>query len=43
MAAFNECVAVRDSKDPHGERLVFSRSAWATFVAGVSAGEFDRG
>jgi hypothetical protein len=26
-------VAVKDSKDPHGPRLAFSREAWAAFLA----------
>jgi hypothetical protein len=25
-------VAVRDSKDPHGPKLVFTRSAWRAFA-----------
>lgn len=33
-------VAVRDSKDPHGPALRFTRAEWAAFVAGMSAGEF---
>ncbi|MEU5383710.1 DUF397 domain-containing protein [Kitasatospora cineracea] len=31
---------VRDSKDPEGPALVFSRSAFAAFVAAAAAGEF---
>jgi hypothetical protein len=33
-------VAVRDSKDPNGPRLVFTRNAWRTFAleAGQTAG-----
>jgi hypothetical protein len=27
------CVAVRDSKDPHGPALTFSRAAWRAFTA----------
>lgn len=34
-------VAVRDSKDPEGPRLVFTPDDWRVFVAGVRAGEFD--
>jgi len=35
-------VIVRDSKDPqHSTSLVFDRTEWAAFVAGVKAGEFD--
>ena len=28
-------VAVRDSKDPNGSRLVISRDQWSAFVSGV--------
>lgn len=35
-------VPVRDSKDPHGPALVFSRAAWGSFIAGVKAGAFER-
>jgi hypothetical protein len=35
-------VAVRDSKNPDGSRLIFSHDEWRAFVAGVRAGEFDR-
>jgi hypothetical protein len=34
-------VAVRDSKDPAGPMLVFTRAEWAAFVSGVHAGEFE--
>ncbi len=33
-------VGVRDSKNPAGPVLVFSRSEWAAFMAGVRNGEF---
>lgn len=33
-------VPVRDSKDPNGPALVFPAAAWASFIAGVKAGEF---
>ena len=36
-------VAVRDSKDPDGPKLVFSPQDWRVFVAGVKAGEFGLG
>jgi hypothetical protein len=35
-------VAVRDSKDPAGPALTVTPDAWRSFVAGVSAGVFDR-
>ncbi|MBB2909030.1 hypothetical protein FHS43_000276 [Streptosporangium becharense] len=34
-------VAVRDSKDPGGPRLIFSPDVWSAFVGGVKRGEFD--
>jgi hypothetical protein len=39
--AIGDQVFVRDSKDPDGPRLAFASGAWAEFVAGVVAGEFD--
>lgn len=32
-------VAVRDSQDPDGPALVFTRSDWATFIRGARDGE----
>lgn len=34
-------VAVRDSKDPHGPRLIFTPAEWESFTACVRDGEFD--
>lgn len=34
-------VAVRDSKDPDGPKLVCTPAQWRAFAAGVRAGEFD--
>jgi hypothetical protein len=34
-------VAVRDSKDPHGPRLVFTPAAWEAFTARIRNGDFD--
>jgi hypothetical protein len=36
-----EVVPVRDTKDRDGGTLLFSRSEWAAYIAGVKAGEFD--
>ena len=33
-------VRVRDSKDPDGPVLAFSRAEWAGFTAAIKAGEF---
>jgi Domain of unknown function (DUF397) len=34
-------VAVRDSKDAEGPKLLFTADEWETFIAGVRVGEFD--
>ncbi|WP_405159818.1 DUF397 domain-containing protein [Nocardia sp. NBC_01499] len=34
-------VGVRDSKNPGGPALVFTRGEWSAFVAGARVGEFD--
>ncbi|MFF2145013.1 DUF397 domain-containing protein [Kitasatospora sp. NPDC058190] len=34
-------VPVRDSKDPNGPILLFSTSAWESFVSGVQTGDFQ--
>jgi hypothetical protein len=34
-------VAIRDTKDPGGAALVFTRAEWNAFLAGVREGEFD--
>ena len=33
-------VAVRDSKDPDGPKLLFAPHQWVAFTAGIKAGEF---
>jgi len=33
-------VAVRDSKDPDGPKLIFDRTAWTSFAAQVKADAF---
>lgn len=35
-------VPIRDSKDPDGPVLLFTKDAWAQFLAGVKQGQFDR-
>ena len=35
-------VGVRDSKNPGGPPLVFSRREWGAFVGQVKTGRFDR-
>ncbi len=34
-------VAMRNSRDPHGPALIFSRDEMAAFLAGAKDGEFD--
>jgi hypothetical protein len=41
VADAREAVGVRDSKDPSGAVLVFTRSQWRAFVEGVKSGDFD--
>jgi Domain of unknown function (DUF397) len=36
-------VAVRDSQDPDGPKLMFSRAVWLTFTAAVRDREFHLG
>jgi hypothetical protein len=42
MASVDGFAALRDSADP-GVHLVFGAREWASVLAGVRAGEFDRG
>lgn len=39
----HDVVWLRDSKDPAGPVLQFPTERWREFLAGVQAGEFDRG
>ena len=41
VAATGSGIAVRDSKNPHGPVLVYTRAEIAAFLAGAKAGEFD--
>ncbi|MGS2641919.1 DUF397 domain-containing protein [Streptosporangium sp. LJ11] len=34
-------VAVRDSKNPGGPKLLFAPAEWKSFIGGVKTGEFD--
>jgi uncharacterized protein DUF397 len=34
-------MAVKDSKNPDGPVLVFTRDEWQAFIEGVKLGEFD--
>jgi hypothetical protein len=41
LAPDNGLVAVRDSKDPQGPTLGFTRGEMLAFIQGAKAGEFD--
>jgi hypothetical protein len=38
VACLPAAVAVRDSKDPAGPKLIFTRQAWAAFVESAKGG-----
>ena len=38
----DDCVPLRNSRDPDGPVLVFTAPEWDAFVEGVKRGEFDR-
>lgn len=38
VASLAEGIAVRDSKDPGGPRLIFARKAWAVFIQSMNVG-----
>ena len=41
IASLRGAVAVRDSKKPHAEALLFSRAAATAWIEHCKAGEFD--
>lgn len=41
VAFIDNAIAVRDSKNPDGPALIYTRSEWDAFVGGVKDGEFD--
>ena len=43
VAHLPEAIAVRDSKDPVGPKLIFTRHAWASFVESTKSGRFSAG
>ncbi|MEV7007083.1 DUF397 domain-containing protein [Streptosporangium sp. NPDC051022] len=34
-------VAVRDSKNPYGPKLLFAPAEWHAFIDGIKTGQFD--
>lgn len=41
VAHVDDMVAIRDSKDPDGNALLFTQSEWSAFLSGVTNGEFQ--
>ncbi|GIH68942.1 DUF397 domain-containing protein [Sphaerimonospora thailandensis] len=41
VARLRSGIAVRDSKNPEGPKLLFTNGEWEAFVDGVKGGEFD--
>lgn len=41
VACVDGAIAVRDSKNPTGPALVFTRDEWDAFLGGAKDGEFD--
>lgn len=41
VAGFGRLVAVRDSKEPDGPALTYTKIEFSAFVDGVKKGEFD--
>lgn len=41
VAEVSSWVAVRDSKDPDGAKLVLTREHWRSFLVGVKTGDFE--
>ena len=38
----DDMIGIRDSKDPQGPVLRFTRGEWNAFLAGAQRGEFDQ-
>lgn len=41
VAFVDGAIAVRDSKNPQGPALIYTRDEWEAFIGGVKDGEFD--
>lgn len=41
VASYQDMVAVRDSKNPHGAVLTYSAAEWGAFLDGAKKGRFD--
>jgi len=41
VAFVDSLIAVRDSKNPDGPKLIFTKKEWRAFLGGAKANEFD--
>lgn len=41
VAFVDNAIAVRDSKNPDGDVLLFTKAEWRAFLGGAKDGEFD--
>lgn len=41
VAFVDSLIAVRDSKNPEGPKLIFTKKEWRAFLSGAKASEFD--
>jgi xanthine/CO dehydrogenase XdhC/CoxF family maturation factor len=41
VASIDHVVAVRDSKNPDGPKLMLTRAQWGAFIGNASEGTFD--
>jgi hypothetical protein len=41
--ASEHVIAIRDSKNPHGPKLIVTSAQWRAFTTTVKTGEFDLG
>ncbi|SEQ30308.1 protein of unknown function [Streptomyces sp. yr375] len=42
LAPYQDVIAVRDSKVPHGPAILYPRTGITALIAGIKAGEFGR-
>jgi hypothetical protein len=41
LAVISSVIAVRDSKDPHGPKLIFNTADWHAFMHRTKSGDHD--
>jgi len=42
VAFVDKAIVVRDSKDPSGPVLLYTRAEWDAFIGGIKNGEFEK-